>query len=72
MSAWLAGVLAEFLYKILSKLVGDVAAYVAKQKEIEKRREAVTAEAQASVEPLKNAQTSQEIDNASDSALNGL
>lgn len=62
---WLGKLFLEFIWGKLVAWLSGIAARFKRQKEIEK-------EAEESVKPLKDAKTADEIDKATDSALDGF
>lgn len=62
---WLVTLILNWLWGKLAEVIGKLIAQLRRKKEIEK-------EAEASVEPLKKAETAKEIDDAADDALSGF
>jgi hypothetical protein len=68
----LSGLLGTILSKVVMTLVGALIGWVAKVLHVQAQDRAADKAAVDEHKPLKDAQTAQEIDDASDSALNRL
>lgn len=63
--SWLGGLVLNFVWGKLTAFLTSLVAFLKRNKEIDDA-------AKESVKPLKNAQTGEEIDNATDDALGGV